>query len=132
MRIEASILAEELGKLGGKGARWASRFLPMSEVKENIIVQMNLDELVDKVTTCLDKLGSISSELSNADRVSAIMGSGALGLNPAILHIYIKHSESTIALEVHALAKEGLIKQGTAITYTCTIRIRITYNLYYV
>jgi hypothetical protein len=114
MSVEASILAEELGKLGGKGDRWVSRLLPMSEVNESLSVKVDSDELRNKVIAALEQIGYISSTMSNATRVSGVLGSGAFGLNPAILHICVKPTNEGSILELHSLAKEGLIKQGTA------------------
>ncbi len=115
MRKEAVILADELGKLGGTASKWIFRLLPMSEAKQSFIVKMDAERAKSEIKTCLEKLGVMSKDLSTNKRLSAVVGSGVLGLNPSILHVYFKLTDSGVSINVHALAKEGLIKQGTAL-----------------
>jgi len=115
MTKEAVILADELGKLGGIASKWVSRLLPMSESKESFVVNMEEDRAKREIIACLEELGVMSEELSTNKRLSAVVASGVLSLNPSVLHVYYKPTDSGVSIHVHSLAKEGLIKQGTAL-----------------
>ena len=89
----------------------------MYHVAINVKLSFNIDySALSKIVTqsFIDLGGNISKVLSNKSRVSVIMGTGTLGLNPIIIHAYIKETASGSELDLHALSKEGLINQFTS------------------
>jgi hypothetical protein len=113
---EAELLATALGSLGGVGARWTARLLG-HDVHE-VVVKVNEDRAVawERVLWLLDRQGQIiwtSEPGQEADALRAIVGSGAMNLNPAVVTVEVC-SEAQYRgsrIEIRAVAKEGVIKQ---------------------
>ncbi|MCH7903213.1 MAG: hypothetical protein IH944_01445 [Armatimonadetes bacterium] len=128
------LLERELGKLGAiggiaggavgslagaAGARIAARFLPTEQYEQELHLQRPADAVLRQAFTLLSSQGQIidedESDRSEQPKISAVVGSGALNMNPTILSIAVVdwNTESCTIL-VFAAAKEGLIKQKTA------------------
>src|SRR5436309_1517421 len=96
---EDQILARELGKVGniggpggGSGASFAARFLPTETFTESVRIEAEAREVLQTVFKILASMGEItdeSAELSGPPRISAVVGSGFLRMNPAIVHVQV-------------------------------------------
>jgi hypothetical protein len=107
----SNILASELGKLGGIGARIAARFLPSVPHEASVNFAASPDEVRSAVDSILTEIGTRRPELpSNA----VVSGSGRWNLNPTIVSVSVRPSPSGASVRVHAVAKEGLSKQHSA------------------
>jgi hypothetical protein len=115
--IESKILARELGRLGGFGARWVARFLPSVSFETRLEIEQSLSATVKNVEEMLTNIGRRLPELESdphAGVFSAVIGSGRLNLNPTIVCIRLRSWGSRTAVSIRAVAKEGLIKQHSA------------------
>jgi hypothetical protein len=118
------ILARELEKLAARfseekeGAgvvRWVARKLPT----DAFTVAMHFEAAAEAVLrVALDVLRSEgriedrSPAASEAPAITAVVGSGFLNLNPALVTIEVlPEEENRVAVNVTGIAKEGLIKQ---------------------
>lgn len=112
MESESDVLSREIGKLGGIGARWVTHLLPTNTAEEAVTLQLPAASARQLI---LDLLGSAvlaSAAPSAPDLIRAVVGSGRLNLNPALLTITITPiSASTTRVTVRGAAKEGLVKQ---------------------
>ena len=107
------ILATELGRLGGAGARLVARWLPSDTGEETIGLDVDRAALGPRVAALLATIGR-PVELTDGDGatgVSAVTGSGRLRLNPAVVTVWITHADDGARLRVRAVAKEGHINQ---------------------
>jgi len=109
--LEAKILARELGKLGGFGARWAARFLPTVPFEAAIEVAASPADVTATVKSLLNELGHTDPSLPE---LSVVTGSGSLNLNPTIVSFTIAQTTSGTRVSIMAVAKEGLIRQDSA------------------
>jgi hypothetical protein len=115
--LESKILARELGRLGGFGARWAARRLPSVPFETHFELDDSLTIATHTVEELVAKIGKRVPELEfEASRglFNVIVGSGHLNLNPTILRIQLRALGSPTSVSVSAVAKEGLIKQHSA------------------
>jgi hypothetical protein len=128
------ILARELGKVGALGgaigglapgaaggylgSSIAARFLPTETFSTTRQIRKKPDDAVRTVFEVLSSIGRITDEFTDelaAPRLSAVVGSGFLKMNPAIVHVHVAPREDgTVDITTTAAAKEGLIKQHTA------------------
>jgi hypothetical protein len=129
------LLAKELGKVGylagkwrgGKakaigaslGARFAATFLPTESYQELVNVSADVELVFTKLCSFLLAKGRIASDneagTSQFPKISAVIGSGFLSMNPTIVHIEVIDIEkNSCVLLVTGAAKEGLIKQQSA------------------
>lgn len=106
------------GGIGGaRGPGWAMRYLS-SEVYEASVEFAG--DPADTVTRCYETLTELgeptaSEEAVDHPRLQAVIGSGFMRLNPAVVEIDVKPTGSAASqVSVRASAKEGLIKQHTA------------------
>ena len=116
---ESKILARELGRLGGFGARWVARFLPSVSFETRLEVEQSSSATAKSVEQLFTEIGRHIPELdSDPDGgvFNAIIGSGRLNLNPTIVCIWLRSLGSRTAVSIRAVAKEGLIKQHSART----------------
>jgi hypothetical protein len=115
--LESAILARELGRLGGIGARWAARFLPSVSHDSTFFVNASTAVVGQRVDGFLREFGRPIPEFPcnpEQGKHSAIVGSGHLNLNPTIVHVQINETNGAASVSVRALVKEGKIKQQTA------------------
>jgi len=122
---EDQILARELGKIGSiggpggrSGASFAARFLPTETFSASLRIEAEAREVLQTVFRILASLGEITDECAESSgppRLSAVVGSGFLRMNPALLHVQVAPAgEHASDVSISAAAKEGLIKQRTA------------------
>jgi hypothetical protein len=129
------LLARELGKvgsLGGKigggataalggslGARLAAQFLPTEQYQKQVSVSGDVAAVLTQLCSFFAAQGRIADEreagTSQFPKISCVMGSGFLKLNPTLVHVEVVAVDSgSCTLLVSAAAKEGLIKQRSA------------------
>jgi hypothetical protein len=115
--LESQILAKELGKLGGIGARFAARFLSSVSHDNSFAMTESTNVVKQRVDEFFEEFGKPIPEFpSNPEegKYSAIVGSGHLNLNPTIVHVQLNETDGATTLSVHAIAKEGKIPQRSA------------------
>ena len=115
--LESKILARELGRLGGFGARWAARRLPSVPFETHFELDDSPAIAANAVEELVTKVGKRIPELEfDASRglFNVVVGSGHLNLNPTILRIQLRALGSRTSVSVSAVAKEGAIKQHSA------------------
>jgi hypothetical protein len=121
-KIEETVLVREVGKLagfvGGFGARFAARRLPIEESVTYIAVATTKADVQASLREILKSIGRQTDEFAAEtpeDSISAIVGSGQLNMNPTIVHVQVVESSAvTTRLFIRALAKEGLVNQQSA------------------
>jgi|SRR5579872_2959262 len=109
--LRSRILAEHLGKLGGKASQFAARFLPDVPYESCVDFTASPDDVRETATALLAEIGCQSPDLPD---LSVICGSGHSNMNPTIVSITITPLESGCRALIHAVAKEGLVKQASA------------------
>ena len=109
--IDSRILAREVGKIGGFGARWAARLLPTVSAEASLEFPVSVYDAQRVIRPVLTSLGNSDPELAE---FSVITGGGRLNLNPCIVAITIVESNAGVSVNIRAVAKEGLVKQQTA------------------
>ena len=115
--IESKILARELGRLGGFGARWVAMFLPSISSETQLEIEQSSSATAKSVEKILINIGRRIPELDSdptAGVFNAVIGSGRLNLNPTIVCIRLQPLGWRTAVSIRAVAKEGLIKQHSA------------------
>jgi hypothetical protein len=114
---EADILARELGKLGGFGAKWAAKKLPIVEYEGSLELHGTSQDIAHRVAAVALSIGRAIPEFPaqpGQGKYSLFIGGGTAGLNPTIAHVHIDESGPIITVRVRAAAKEGIVKQQTA------------------
>jgi hypothetical protein len=114
---ESKILARELGKLGGFGARWAAGRLPTVSYEDTFALEAIPADVARLVEDVVLPLGRAIEELPSQPeqgKYSLILGGGTGNLNPTIAHVSIARAGSMTKVTLRALAKEGFVKQQTA------------------
>jgi hypothetical protein len=92
---EADILARELGKLGGFGAKWAAKKLPTVEYEDSLELPGTSQDIAHRVTAVVLPIGRAIPEFPaqpEKGRYSLLVGGGTAGLNPTIAHVQIDGS----------------------------------------
>jgi hypothetical protein len=110
--IESKVLARELGKLGGIGARWGARFLPTIAYETEFTLPSS-DDASNIAASSLTAVGKPIPELPSVPAEGtyyALVGSGRLNLNPTVLRIKVRGQ----SVSIRAVAKEGAITQHSA------------------
>ena len=108
------LLAQALGRLGGPGARIVSRWLPPNVGEEQLELPWPRAELEPAVIAFLEAYGTPVAlrDPSSSDGHSALVGSGRLRLNPAVVTVWLTEvAPGRTRLRVRGIAKEGWIKQ---------------------
>ena len=116
-RQDTDILARELGKLGGFGAKWAAKRLATVEYESSLELRGTVQDIARRVAAVVLPIGREIPELPvqpEEGKYSLLVGGGTAGLNPAIAHVHIDGSGPLTRVKVRAAAKEGLVKQKTA------------------
>jgi len=105
--------------LGGFGARLVAKRLPVEEHETLTVLPANSNEVRAVAHRILESIGNITNEFSFEnpdDKISAIVGSGNKNLNPTIVHIvFLKSTEDSTNISIRAIAKEGMVKQDSAV-----------------
>jgi hypothetical protein len=128
---EEEILVNRLGRLGWRsgrfaggmwaasggrlGARFAARLLPEDVHEILLVLALPPDEALALARCVLTSRGEPPDETRLADdkhELRAVVGSGALNLNPAVVTLQLLATTSTsTTIRVRGVAKEGLIRQ---------------------
>lgn len=133
MAMSDEILARELGKipklmgsiinpeLSGKQREpdqnltvKVSPMLPDNTYEEEFDINLSAPDSLKLIFAVLSKEGRIIEEVSSGlyPTLSAIIPSGFLGMNPAIVSVIIMNASSSKShIVVRGIAKEGIIKQ---------------------
>jgi len=133
---EDELLSRELGKIaqtfgptrgfdkasivgGSLGARLASKFLPTEHYQARLHVDADVASVLTKVCSFFSESGRVALDgevdTSPYPKISGVIGSGMLNMNPTVVHLEVIGSDKTRTdLLITAAAKEGLIKQRTA------------------
>lgn len=130
MLSDEEILARELAKLGSFGggslaglggsfgAKFAAKFLPTETKSEKLAIKATPERAIQLGFSALTRLGRLQggeSDGSPYPLLKAVMGSGFLNMNPAVVFLEIlEGSSDTCEVTITSAAKEGLIKQHTA------------------
>ena len=109
--VESKILARELGRLGGVGAKWVARFLPSVHFETTLDIPASPEDAREAGLSVLREIGRADPELP---ALSVICGSGHLNLNPTVVSLVIAPFERGARVSVRGIAKEGLVKQDSA------------------
>jgi len=115
--VESQILARELGRLGGIGARWVARFLPTVDHNSAFVVNESTTVVGHRVEEFLKEFGRPLPEFPcepEKGRYSAIVGSGHLNLNPTMVYVQVNETAGMASVSIRAVAKEGKVKQLAA------------------
>lgn len=116
----SQLLIEQLGYLGGFGARLAARFLRESVGEATIPLTVSAEVAQNVAREILSATGKlIESSTVGADEGSivAVVGAGAMKMNPAVLLVDITSaSPNRSKVVVRGFAKEGFIKQNAGKT----------------
>lgn len=111
-RLTGELLAARGGRLG---ARLAARLLPEDVHVIELVLALPPDEALALAGRVLSSLGEPVDETRIGDdmhELRAVVGSGALNLNPAIVTLRLVATTSTsTTIWVRGMAKEGLIRQ---------------------
>ena len=108
------VLAQALGRLGGPGARIVGRWLPQNVGEEELELPLTRAELEPAVAALLAAYGTLLPlrDPASSGGHSALVGSGRLRLNPAVVTVWITEvAPGRARLRVRGIAKEGWIKQ---------------------
>ncbi len=123
-RSTNEILAAELQKLGEKAARkktgsdvvgWVAKKLPNDAFQLTLQTPADPAAALRTAHAILEEKGRLCDDLNvlpDVATVAAVVGSGFLGLNPAVVTVQvIPRDDGSTELVVTGTAKEGLIKQ---------------------
>jgi hypothetical protein len=100
---------------GGRGARSAARRLAKDVHEIELPVAAPLGEAYAQVASLLGSIGQIvarSDHTGGTAIVRGVVGSGAMGLNPAVITVTMTAAgEGSTTVHIRGAAKEGFIKQ---------------------
>lgn len=117
--IRGGIIQGAADALAGASGAWiASRFLPTESYARELLLPRDAGRSLAMMVNVLAGLGRLqdSSEINSPNpTVTAVIGSGFMGMNPCVLTIEIvSHSDKETAAVIRGAAKEGWVKQHTA------------------
>jgi len=108
------------GGIGGSwGARFAAKYLPTERSQTQVKLRADPRAVLAKLYSFFADHGRVADDLEAGDspypKVSGVLGSGFLKVNPAVVHAeIIAMEDGACTVLLTAAAKEGLIKQHTA------------------
>ena len=126
------MLARELGKVGSLGgaisggaaggslgASLAARLLPSEQYQQQVSISRDVATTLAQLASFLANEGRVASGsetgTSRYPKISGVLGSGFLKMNPTLVHVEVIGVENgSCLLLVSGIAKEGLIKQRSA------------------
>jgi len=136
------ILAAELKKLAVKTAKketgaeavsWVAKRLPNDAFQVRLRTQVDPESVLKAACAVLREEGRIEEDVETSPdtaSISGIIGSGFLGLNPALVTVHvIPGDEDVVDVIVAGIAKEGLIKQRGGEKAAKAIADRLTERL---
>ena len=141
-RTADEILAAELKKLAIQSAksdtgagvvRWVAHRLPTDAYKLEMQLQVSPEVALRSACEVLQDEGQLRDDVerqSSVPAVSAVIGSGFLGLNPALVTVEVTPlSDTEVNVTIFGTAKEGLIKQHAGKKAATTIAARLKERL---
>ncbi|MFF5082728.1 hypothetical protein ACFY36_37285 [Actinoplanes sp. NPDC000266] len=87
------------------GARFAARRMRADIFETTVELPLSLPDAGELTGRTLDALGTRTAESQ------AVMGSGAMNMNPAVVTVTLREQDGTVVATVRGVAKEGLIRQ---------------------
>jgi hypothetical protein len=114
---ESNVLAGELGKLGGLGAKWMAKLLRTSYHESALEMQGSAADVARRLKDLVLALGQEIPQLPSdpdAGKYAFLTRGGMAGLNPAIVYLRVEASGPRAKIVIRAAAKEGVVKQRTA------------------
>jgi hypothetical protein len=115
---------------GARGARRAARRLREDRATEAVELPLPLDQADATVTALLAEAGTVLDQapVAGAEHPErwALVGGGVGGLNPVVVRVELvpRADDATVAT-IHAVAKEGLIRQRAATKTAERLRDRL-------
>ncbi len=107
-----ALLSRELGHLGGPGAGWVARLLPANVDERTLHLGSSSEKTRKAVEAVLKERGRLIAEtVGDPGSVSAIIGSGRMRLNPALVTVSVIGTPAGAEVRIRGVAKEGLIRQ---------------------
>jgi hypothetical protein len=109
MLPEDAILARELGRLGGIGAKFVARFLATNVGEREMTVLASSAEVRAAVRAAF---GSYLEDEPPDGTLRVRVGAGKMNLNPALVTFALASaSQDRTAVRIRGAAKEGWVKQ---------------------
>ena len=109
MLTEDAILARELGRLGGIGAKFVARFLATNVGEREVTVLAPATEVRAAVHSTFGP--NVEDELPTGE-IRVRVGAGRMNLNPALLTFAVQPApQNRTTVRVRGAAKEGWVKQ---------------------
>ncbi len=106
------------GSVAGRlGAKHGARFLKSMSYNSKLEYPQNIQSSMEKIASILVNTGKLinTSELLATPHLTAVVGSGALNMNPTIVCVeFIPIQPNSTSINIFGTAKEGLIKQRSA------------------
>ena len=120
-------------KTGAEVVSWVAKRLPNDAYQTQFQAQANPESVLRAACEVLQEEGRIEEDVetsSDAPSICGIIGSGFLGLNPALVTVHvIPQGEEVTDVIVTGVAKEGLIKQRGGEKAAKAIADRLTQRL---
>ena len=114
-KLAARASRDEMGEIGEGVVRWVARKLPTDAFSVTLRLAADAEAVLRAGAELLEEEGQlqeVAGTAKAAPAVSAVVRSGFLGLNPAVVTIEVlPQSENEALVNVSGMAKEGLIKQ---------------------
>jgi hypothetical protein len=104
------------GMIGGLGSQYTTRQLPSEGFEITFVRPEGLRNVASAATYIASVHGQLIGTLNLDDgmEIKAMVGSGYMNMNPAIVSILVIEKEQGSGVIVKATAKEGVIKQNTS------------------
>ena len=100
---------------GALGAKIGAKLMKDTSHEKTVELDEPADAALRRVVQALDQAGEIHPSETDAPGARAVVGAGALNMNPAVVDATIEPlGENRTRVNLRAAAKEGLIKQKTA------------------
>jgi hypothetical protein len=109
---------KEAGKAASLGTQFALRFLPTERYSEKLTLAVPPERALKYGYSVLAEMGSLQKQAGEEAPypfLKAVVGSGFMGMNPAVIFFEILEGDTAgCVVIITGAAKEGLIKQHTA------------------
>jgi len=114
-REEVQLVIDGLGQIGGSGARFMARFLPIDIHEVSAIVDADPQAVCEQAVNLVSEDGDLVAQRQPSPgvlEVRGLIGAGTARLNPTVVTVRVAgHDGGGSHVEVRAVAKEGLVKQ---------------------
>jgi hypothetical protein len=100
---------------GAAGARFGARFQKDTSETATVELDASPEDALRRLVKAFDNLGELHPSESDAPGARAVIRSGFLSMNPAVVDATVEPAgEGHTTINLRASAKEGLINQDTA------------------